>query len=316
MTALYADPVFEAHETPPGHPECPARARSILDGLAGCAAITSRRGGVAPSAQTRADLGRVHDPAYLAGLEALAERGGGSLDSDTHLSAQSFEVALRATATLWAATEGAWGANPESPERRAFVVVRPPGHHARPAQGMGFCLFNHVAVAAAGALARLGLERVTVLDFDVHHGNGTQEIFWDQAAVQYVSLHGQGFYPGTGARDERGAGDGLGATLNLPLPASTPAAEYRAAFASALDEVSSFEPQLLLISAGFDAYVEDPVGGLGLSHEDFNWLGGQLGALADSLCGGRLVSVLEGGYDLEALGGLARAYVEGQAPPS
>src|SRR5690606_14568348 len=157
--------VFEAHETPAGHPECPARARSILDGLAGCAAITSRRGGVAPSAETRADLARVHAPDYLAGLEALAARRGGSLDPETHLSARSFEVALRATATLWDATAGACGAGAQSPERRAFVVVRPPGHHARPSQGMGFCLFNHVAVAAAGALARLGLERVTVLDF-------------------------------------------------------------------------------------------------------------------------------------------------------
>lgn len=314
MTALYADPVFEAHHTPAGHPECPERARSILSGLEGCAQITRRLGGVTPSAETLVDLRRVHEPGYLQALEALAASGGGSLDSDTHVSARSFEVALRASATLCAAADAALAAGAHGPERRAFVLVRPPGHHARAAQGMGFCLFNHVAVAAARARAEGGLERVTVLDFDVHHGNGTQEMFYDQGGVQYVSLHGKGYYPGTGAGDERGAGDGLGATLNLPLAAGTPAAEYRTAFSQALDAIAAFQPGLLLVSAGFDAYVEDPVGGLGLAVEDFHWLGRELGALAESQCGGRLVSVLEGGYDLKALGGLARAYVEGQAP--
>ncbi|MBL4844978.1 MAG: histone deacetylase [Planctomycetes bacterium] len=312
MTHLYADPVFEEHQTPPGHPECPARARTVLKALSTCEAISASHPGIRPSEETSSALRLVHDPDYVASIEEAAAAGGRSLDSDTHVSARSYEVACRATATLLGATAAALAAPSESSARQAFVVVRPPGHHARPARGMGFCLFNHVAVAAAVA-RQGGLERVTVLDFDVHHGNGTQEMFWREGGVQYVSLHGRGYYPGTGAADETGEADGLGRTINVPLPSETAPGEYQAAFASALDRVVSFEPELILVSAGFDAYVEDPVGGLGLAAEDFHWIGCELRAAADAACGGRLVSVLEGGYDLEALGGLAQAYVEGQA---
>lgn len=312
MTHLYADPVFQGHETPPGHPEAPERARAVSAALVECPQVTSRHLSLDPSAETNAALELVHDPGYIAAIEAAAASGGKALDSDTFVSPASYEIARRATATLLGATRASLAAEAEDSARQAFVVVRPPGHHARPARGMGFCLFNHVAVAAADA-RRAGLERVTVLDFDVHHGNGTQEMFWSQAGVQYVSIHGKGYYPGTGAEDETGEGDGLGTTLNVPLPSDTSPEDYQLAFASAMRRVSKFNPELLLVSAGFDAYVEDPVGGLGLAPEHFHWIGAELRAVAEACCGGRLVSVLEGGYDIGALGGLAQAYVEGQA---
>ncbi len=276
MTHLYADPVFQGHETPPGHPEAPERARAVSAALVECPQVTSRHPSLDPSAETNAALELVHDPDYIAAIEAAALAGGKALDSDTFVSPASYEIARRATATLLGATRAALAAEPAD-ARRA------------------------------------GLERVTVLDFDVHHGNGTQEMFWSQAGVQYVSLHGKGYYPGTGAEDETGEGDGRGTTLNVPLPSDTTPEDYQLAFASALRRVSKFQPELLLVSAGFDAYVEDPVGGLGLAPEHFHWIGAELRALADACCGGRLVSVLEGGYDLGALGGLARTYVEGQA---
>lgn len=312
MTHLYADPIFEGHQTPPGHPEAPERARAVSAALTECPAVSARHSSLPATDATSAAIELVHDADYVASIAAAAEAGGKALDSDTYVSPLSYGIARQATATLLGATRAALAADPGDSARQAFVVVRPPGHHARPARGMGFCLFNHVAVAAAEA-RRVGLERVTILDFDVHHGNGTQEIFWSEGGVQYVSLHGKGYYPGTGAEDETGLGDGLGTTINVPLPSETDPLDYQLAFSSALRRVSSFQPELLLVSAGFDAYVEDPVGGLGLAPEHFHWIGAQLRAVADACCGGRLVSVLEGGYDLGALGGLARTYVEGQA---
>jgi acetoin utilization deacetylase AcuC-like enzyme len=251
----------------------------------------------------------VHDPEYVAAVEALAKKGGGGLDPDTWVSAQSFEVALSATGTVVAAAEAALkeGAPP------AFVIARPPGHHARPAKGMGFCLFNNVAVAAAQLRAVHGLERVAILDFDVHHGNGTQEIFWQDPSVYFVSLHRDRFYPGTGDAGETGEGKGKGANLNLPLGASTQPVAYLDAFRAALDGVASFKPEFLLVSAGFDAYVHDPIGGLNLELEHFQTIGAELRGLADDLCGGRLVSTLEGGYAIDALGDLAAAYSSGLA---
>jgi acetoin utilization deacetylase AcuC-like enzyme len=178
---------------------------------------------------------------------------------------------------------------------------------------MGFCLFNNVAVAAARALAEGGLDRVTIVDFDVHHGNGTQEIFWREPGVQYVSLHRDRFYPGTGHADETGEGEGKGSTLNVPLPGSTRPKAYREAFTKTMDQVRAFKPQLVIASAGFDAYRDDPIGGLGLSEDDYRFIGEQLRSVADDQAAGRLISALEGGYAVDALGGLVRAYLEGVA---
>lgn len=306
MLALYSDSLFEEHETPGEHPECPERARAVTLGLSGLEFVSKPLPSVRGLVE---DVARVHDPDYVAAIEALAARGGGGLDPDTWVSARSFEVALSATGTVVAAAEAALeeGAPP------AFVIARPPGHHARPARGMGFCLFNNVAVAAAQLRAVHGLERVAVLDFDVHHGNGTQEIFWEDPSVYYVSLHRDRFYPGTGHADETGQGKGKGTNMNLPLSASTKPAVYQDAFRAALDGVASFRPEAFLVSAGFDAYIDDPIGGLNLEPEHFHWIGSELRRLADEHCGGRLISTLEGGYAIEALGDLAAAYCRGVA---
>ncbi len=320
---LLRDPVFLDHATPEGHPECPARAEVVaaaLEGAPGVHAVRSARAG------DEADLVRVHDPGYVASLRGPTGPRGRALDPDTFLSPRSFEVALAATGTVCAgldavlspgAAGGADAGAGADADRRAFAVVRPPGHHARPDRAMGFCLFNHVAVAAARARAVHGVERVAVLDFDVHHGNGTQEAFWRDGSVFFTSLHRDRFYPGSGHADETGEGPGRGTTLNLPLPGATKPAAYLEALARACEAVVAFRPGVLLVSAGFDAYRRDPVGGLGLSAEHYAAIGAALRQAADASAGGRLLAVLEGGYALEALGGLVRAFVagvEGLAP--
>ncbi|MCA8922452.1 MAG: histone deacetylase [Planctomycetes bacterium] len=310
MLVSYSDALYLDHLTPEDHPECPERAEVVSDALASHAAIAAHH---AATRGELADVTRVHDPDYVRSIEALAAAGGGSLDPDTWISPRSFEVALHATGTLVAATARALDAAPDDPHRLPFAVVRPPGHHARPAQGMGFCLFNNVAVAAAHARAVGGLERVAIVDFDVHHGNGTEEAFYAEPGVFFTSLHGKGYYPGTGRKGDTGSGRGKGTTLNLPLPLSTSRPAYREAFARALDAVEAYRPQLVFASAGFDAYAQDPVGGLGLEQEDYAWIGARLRELADVHAEGRLVSVLEGGYALDALGELVGAYVNGVA---
>ncbi|RMG08500.1 MAG: histone deacetylase [Planctomycetota bacterium] len=304
--ALYADRLFCEHETPRDHPECPERALAVADGLRGLEGAGPVRGAVPASAD---DVARVHDRDYVEALRRAAAEGGGALDLDTWVSPRSYEVALAAAGTVATASEAVFAAGAPP----AFVVVRPPGHHARPARGMGFCLFNNVAVAAARVRATQGVERVAIVDFDVHHGNGTQEIFWEDPATFYASLHRYPYYPGTGAADETGSGAGLGSTLNLPLGPRTQPADYRAALRRALDAVVDFGPELLLVSAGFDAYADDPIGGLNLGVEDFSWIGAELRRAADAACAGRLVSALEGGYAVDALGDLAAAYAAGTA---
>ena len=308
MLVLYADPVAEAHATPPGHPECPDRYAAVARGLEATGLVTPPPRAASPASVD--DLARVHDPGLVAAIERLAAGGGGSIDADTHVSARSFEAARAAAGTLCAAVDAALAAPPQADARRAFCVVRPPGHHARPAQAMGFCLFNNVAVAAARARAA-GVDRVAIVDFDFHHGNGTQEAFYADPAVFYASLHHGRAFPGTGRADETGAGAGLGTTLNLPLAWQLRPADYQAAFGQVLERVVAFRPDLLLVSAGFDAYVDDPLGGLGLEAEHFQWIGARLREAADAACGGRVVSVLEGGYALEALGEVAGAYGRG-----
>ena len=313
MVVLYTDALFVEHETPGDHPECPERAQAITAELKRCPQITRR---VRAAKGDVADVVRVHDADYVAAVEAIAKQGGGALDPDTWISDRSYRVALAAAGTLVEATDAALAAAPGDDALRAFAIVRPPGHHARPQRGMGFCLFNNVGVAAARALAASGLDRVAIVDFDVHHGNGTQDMFWTEGGVQYVSLHRDRYYPGTGAADETGEGAGKGTTINVPLPGTTRSKAYREAFTRTVEQVRAFRPQLVIASAGFDAYRDDPLGSLGLSDDDFRWIGAQLRAVADDHAEGRLISALEGGYAVDALGGLVRAYLEGVETPA
>jgi acetoin utilization deacetylase AcuC-like enzyme len=308
MLVLHSDEAFLEHDTGAGHPERPDRARVIARALARHESVA--RVEPASSPAELGDLALVHDAGYVAALEGRV-RETSSLDADTAVCPRSYEIALRAAGACVRASLESVAAKATDERSRSFCVVRPPGHHARPARAMGFCLLNNVAVAAAAALEHGGLSRVAVVDFDVHHGNGTQEIFWRDPRVLYVSLHRYPFYPGTGAADETGEGKGKGTTANFPLRAGCGSARYREAFERAVEVVRAYEPELVLASAGFDAYARDPIGGLGLEAQDFRWIGGSLRKLADEVARGRLVSALEGGYAVEALPELVSAYVTG-----
>jgi acetoin utilization deacetylase AcuC-like enzyme len=295
---------FARHDTGTGHPERPARLEAVLAGAAD-AGLGDGLVTVAPRPATRDELASVHDPAMLDALERFCASGGGAIDADTIAGPASWPAAvLAAGAGIDAATRLRAGEG-----SAAFCALRPPGHHATPARAMGFCLLNSAAVTAA-VLAGGG-ERVAVVDWDAHHGNGTQDAFWTDGRVLYVSLHEHPLYPGTGRLDERGEGEGLGTTLNLPLPRGATGDVYLAAF----DEVvapalEAFRPAWVLVSAGFDAHRADPLTGLALSSGDFADLTRRVVGLAPP---GRLVLFLEGGYDLDALRASAAACVAGLA---
>ena len=296
-TAVYRDPAFQGHD-PGDHPENPRR-------MAGIEAELTRSGMLGgrplPSWEpaTRAQLARVHDGRYLDLLEEATAAGGGWLDQDTYCGPDSLAVASLGAGAVVAAVERSLGG--EHP--RAFVLCRPPGHHATRMRGMGFCLLANVAVGAAHALA-LGAERVAILDWDVHHGNGTQDIFYEDDAVLVCSVHRHGdFFPGTGDQDERGRGRGRGFTANVPLRAGRGDAEFERAFTARFQPlVERHRPDLILVSAGFDAHRLDPLGGMRMTEAGFARLATLVRGWADDLCGGRLVAVLEGGYDPGALG--------------
>ncbi len=283
---------FADHDSGPGHPECPARLTAVADGIA-AAGLRDAVLAVAPVAATDEDLDRIHPEAYRKTLEAFCASGGGYLDGDTHVGAASYE----------AARLGA-GAGPEVARRLTagagevgFCVLRPPGHHALASRAMGFCLFNHVAVTAA-YLAAQG-ERVAIVDYDAHHGNGTQDAFWSDPDVFYVSMHEWPQYPGTGRLDDVGVGPGRGTTLNLPFPSGTTGDVYRRAIDDVvLPAVSAWGPTWLLVSAGFDAHRLDPLTDLGLTAGDY---ADCTVALAGLVPPGRRMLFLEGGYDLGAL---------------
>ncbi len=295
---LFTHPDCLAHDPGPGHPERPERLRAILAALdAPDFATLDRR--EAPLADAAA-LRRAHSPAYVEAIFAAAPPPGTrvTLDPDTHMSAGSLDAARRAAGGAMAAVDAVLS----GAARHAFVATRPPGHHAEPGQAMGFCLFNSVVVAALHARAAHGIARVAVIDFDVHHGNGTQAMAWDDADLFYGSTHQMPCYPGTGAAEERGA---FGTVLNEPLPPGAGGATFRAAFDAVLDGMRAFGPELVLVSAGFDAHRDDPLASLMLDETDFAWAAGRL----IEVSGGHLVSVLEGGYDLDALAASVAAYL-------
>jgi acetoin utilization deacetylase AcuC-like enzyme len=298
MTLLYRDPLFLEHDTGQ-HPERADRLRAISARLEQAGLLARcREATYQPLAED--DLAAVHSRAQIERVKRAAERGGGMLDPDTVVSPASFLVALAAAGACCAAVDAVLQAT----DRNALCLVRPPGHHATPTQSMGFCLFNNIALAAHRAKSRHQLSRILVVDWDVHHGNGTQDIFYEDPQVMFYSIHrfGAGFYPGTGAADETGRGRGLGYTLNEPIHYGTPPPEYRDRFVRTLEKAAdTIKPELVLVSAGFDAHAEDPIGSLGLESDDFAFLTERVLDVARTHAAGRLVSCLEGGYNLDAL---------------
>jgi acetoin utilization deacetylase AcuC-like enzyme len=294
---------FVEHQTPPGHPERPERAE-VMD------AVASRwrsRGleVVAPRAATTEQLARVHDPAHVRRMAEMAGKAA-ALDPDTYTSPESHEIALLAAGAAVDAVERVMAAS----DRAAAALVRPPGHHAERNRPMGFCLFNNAAVGAAHGRT-LGAGKVAIVDYDVHHGNGTQHIFASDPQVLYVSTHQFPYYPGTGAADQIGHGAGRGFTVNLPLEAGAVDEDYQTAFAEVVIPVlRQFAPDLLIVSAGFDAHERDPLGGMRVSTPAFGAMTAELKGIADECCGGRIVAVVEGGYDLSALAGSLDAAID------
>jgi acetoin utilization deacetylase AcuC-like enzyme len=285
---------FAEHQTPPGHPERPERA-----GVMNAVASRHRAAGgevVAPPEATHEQLARVHDAPYLQRLSDIAGQAV-ALDPDTYTSPESHEIALLAAGAAVDAVERVMGTT----HTPALAMVRPPGHHAERARAMGFCLFNNVAVAAAHART-LGAGRIAIVDFDVHHGNGTQHTFERDQSILYISTHQYPYYPGTGAVDEVGVGDGAGFTVNVPLESGAVDNDYRIAFDEiVLPVLRQFRPDLLLVSAGFDAHERDPLATMRLTSEAFGAMTMGLRRVAEDVCRGRMALVTEGGYDLQAL---------------
>ena len=299
-TAFFSSPRFQEHDNGASHPERPERMEAIASGVreVGLWDLLDHR---TFQAASEVDLELCHTRAHIERVKQLAQNGGGFLDGDTRVSPASFEVA---TLGVGAATE-AVRAVMNGEVKNAFVCARPPGHHAESGRdansSWGFCLFNSVAIAARVAQRDFGAKRVAILDFDVHHGNGTQEIFYADPSVLFVSLHQWPLFPGTGAATERGEGVGLGTTLNFPLPSGSSGSVYHRVWGQVGAKVRAFNPDLILLSAGFDAHDGDPLGGMKLTSDDFGALVFDANLWAQELCDGRLVAVLEGGYNLDAL---------------
>jgi acetoin utilization deacetylase AcuC-like enzyme len=299
---------FAEHQTPPGHPERSERAE-VMDVVAG----RWRARGVevvAPRQATREQLTRVHDGDYVRRISETMGRAT-ALDPDTYTSPESYEIALLAAGAAIDGVERVMG----GAHRAAVALVRPPGHHAERSKAMGFCLFNNVAVAAAHARSA-GARRVAIVDYDVHHGNGTQHMFDADPSVLYVSLHQYPYYPGTGAADEIGRERGAGYTVNAPLEVGAVDEDYRQVFdAVVLPVLRQFEPDLVLISAGFDAHERDPLAGMRLTTGSFGAMTAELRRVADDCCRGRIVAVTEGGYDLQALAASLDAAIQSLNAP-
>ncbi len=295
MTLLYTDPRFLLHQTG-SHPENPRRLQAVVDHLDRTGAMQACVA-VEPPEATVDQLTLVHRRDYIHRVELFARQGGGQIEADTVLSSRSDYVARLAAGAVCDAVQRVLSGEAQT----ALCLVRPPGHHALPGEAMGFCLFNNVAIGARWALQRQ-VQRVLVVDWDVHHGNGTQEVFWNDPQVGFFSIHRFPFYPGTGRAEETGGPDAPGTVCNVPVPYGTPRSEYLRLFETHLAELARrIEPQLILVSAGFDAHRADPIGSLDLETEDFAQMTRLVLQLARQYAQGRLVSVLEGGYHPQAL---------------
>ncbi|HSG72969.1 MAG TPA: histone deacetylase [Planctomycetaceae bacterium] len=305
MALLHISSLYEQHRTGM-HPESPARIRALREMLA----ETGLDQKLTPLPLAPIDLKTlelIHPAEYIAAIREYAAQGGGRIEADTVVSPDSYNVALHAAGAAVSAVERVLTTD----ESKAVCLIRPPGHHASRVHPMGFCLFSNVAVAAQAAIERHDLSRVLIVDWDVHHGNGTQDIFYEDERVHFFSAHRYPFYPGTGADDETGSGKGLGTIWNLPLAFGISQTEFHDEFQRMLEQAAArCRPELILISAGFDMHRDDPVGSLGLDEQDFVTLTRTVCDVADQYCGGRVVSLLEGGYNLTALAASVKVHLE------
>ncbi|MBI3395246.1 MAG: histone deacetylase [Spirochaetia bacterium] len=293
---FFTDDLFLQHDTGRGHPETAARLVAIRERLER-ASYFGKFIKLSKRIASTEDLARIHTTQHIETIQRICREDGGFLDMDTPVSPRSFDAALLAAGAGLAAADKIRAGDID----RALLLVRPPGHHSRRSRPMGFCLFNNIAVAAR-YLQTIGYAKIAIVDFDVHHGNGTEESFYSDPSVLFISLHQYPFYPGTGAAADIGTGAGAGFTLNLPMAARSGDAEYRTAFAeSVIPKLHAFAPDFLLISAGFDAHEADPLAQINLKTTSYEWMTRTLVDEASRLCGGRVISFLEGGYDLNAL---------------
>lgn len=305
MTLLYYDPIFLEHDTG-SHPENAGRLNAVLErmkksGLDGkCVQATWQ-----PA--TEEQILNVHSAEMVEVSKTLSQQGGGRIDADTVCSEESFDAALKAAGAATDAVRRVMAGD----DKTAFCMVRPPGHHAVPDRAMGFCLLNNVAVGARSAIKDLGLNKVLIVDWDVHHGNGTQDVFWEDPSVAFLSMHRYPFYPGSGEADEIGTGRGKGTTVNVPIRYGTSRQTQINRFRKAVEELADkVKPEIIMISAGFDSHVNDPIGSLDLESEDFATLTEIVQGVADTHAQGRIVSMLEGGYNPAALAESVEIHLE------
>lgn len=306
-TAIIHHPIYEKHDTGPGHPEMPSRYRVVMDSLQKDEGLWSSLTEITPEKASQGLVQAAHTKEHFKRVEGAFANGLDRLDSDTTISMKSFDASLYAAGGAISAVDAVMSGE----VRNAFAAVRPPGHHATAESTMGFCIFNNVAVAARYAQNKYKeIENVAIIDWDVHHGNGTQGIFYSDPSVFFFSMHQYPWYPGTGSYGETGQGKGLGATKNLPVKAYTTAADQNSSFEAAIEEIGSrMKPDMIFISAGFDAHRSDPLGQLQLEDPDYARMTRVMMQWADDVCDGRIVSCMEGGYNLQTLGETVRTHV-------